>query len=193
MNLEYIKKLREETGESLIACKQALEDAGDDFFHALEILKEKLTSRPDKKKERVCAQGLIGTYIHSNGQVGSLVEVRCETDFVSNTDEFKQLIHDLAMQIVALNPIYLAPQDIPEKILECQRAIYLEELQDSKKPAEMMEKIIAGKLDKYYSEVCLLNQWCIKDDKAKVQDLIATLAKKVGERVEVIKFVRFSI
>ncbi len=194
MNLEYIKRLREETGENLINCKKALEKAENDFFHALEILRESAQTKSEKTDtEKHCSQGVIGTYVHSNGKIAALVEVRCETDFVANTNEFKQLAHDLAMQVVATNPTYLAPTDISEKELNTQKAIYMEELVKLNKPQDVIDKVIAGKLDKYYSEICLFNQWYIKDDKIKIQDLINGVAKKVGEKIEVVKFARFAI
>jgi elongation factor Ts len=188
-----VQKLREETQAPVMECKRALEEANGDFNKAKEILKKKGELRALKKQEGETKAGIIEGYIHSNNQVGVLVELRAQTDFVSKNKEFKELAHDLAMHIAALNPKYLSKEDIEEEEIEKRKNEYLKEFEGSNKPKEILEKIIQGKLEKDFEELCLMNQTFIKDETKKISDLIKEATAKFGEKVEIKRFVRFEI
>jgi len=188
-----VQKLREETQAPVMECKRALEEANGDFNKAKEILKKKGELRALKKQEGETKAGIIEGYIHSNNQVGVLVELRAQTDFVSKNKEFKELAHDLAMHIAALNPKYLSKEDIKEEEIEKRKNEYLKEFEGSNKPKEILEKIIQGKLEKDFEELCLMNQTFIKDETKKISDLIKEATAKFGEKVEIKRFVRFEI
>lgn len=192
-NIEEVKKLREETQAPIMECKKALEEANGDYEKAKLILKKKGEARALKKQEGETTAGIIEGYIHSNGRVGVLIELRSQTDFVSRNMEFKQLAHDLAMHIAAMNPIYVSPADIPEEELNKKKKEYLKEFENSNKPKEVLEKIIQGKLEKDFEELCLLNQNFIKDETKKVGDLIKEVTAKFGEKIEIKRFVRFEV
>ena len=172
-------------------CKRALEEANGDMEKAIEILKKKGMAKAEKKATRVAKEGLIGSYVHMGGKIGVLVEVNCETDFVARTDEFKQLVKDIAMQIAAMRPLYVSPEEIPEEVLEREKAIYRE--QAAGKPQHVVERIVEGKLKKFYEEVCLLEQPFIRDDSKKIKDLIKEAIAKLGENIKVSRFVRFEV
>ncbi|HOK17611.1 MAG TPA: elongation factor Ts [Candidatus Paceibacterota bacterium] len=193
ITIEDIQKLREETQAPIMECKKALEEAKGDFNKAKEILKKKGELRAIKKQTGETLAGIIDGYIHSNGQVAALVELRAETDFVSRNADFKQLAHDLAMHIVAMNPVYLSQENIPNEELEKKREEYLKEFENEKKPKEILEKIIKGKLDKDFGELCLMNQIFIKDETKKISDLIKEATAKFGEKIEIKRFIRFAI
>ena len=186
-----VKELREKTGAGIMDCKRALEEANGDMEKAIEILKKKGIAKAEKKASRVAKEGLIGSYVHMGGKIGVLVEVNCETDFVARTDEFKQLVKDIAMQIAAMKPLYVSPEDIPEEVLEKEKAIYRE--QAAGKPEHVVERIVEGKLKKFYEEVCLLEQPFIRDDSKKIRDLIQEAIAKLGENIKVSRFVRFEV
>jgi len=188
-----VQKLREETQAPVMECKRALEEANGDFNKAKEILKKKGELRALKKQEGETKAGIIEGYIHSNNQVGVLVELRAQTDFVSKNKEFKELAHDLAMHIAALNPKYLSKEDIEEEEIEKRKNEYLKEFEGSNKPKEILEKIVQGKLEKDFEELCLMNQTFIKDETKKISDLIKEATAKFGEKVEIKRFVRFEI
>ena len=190
---EHVKELRERTGIGMMECKTALEESAGDLDKAIEILRKKGYARAKDKAERAAHEGLIGSYIHMTGKIGVLVEVNCETDFVARNDEFKELAKNIAMHIAAANPKYVAPADIPAEVLEQERAIVREQFKDSKKPAEIVAKIVEGKLSKFYEEVCLLEQPFIKDDKIKIKDLVTQFIAKFKENTKVSRFVRFEI
>ncbi len=193
ITIEDIQKLREETQAPIMECKKALEEAKGDFNKAKEILKKKGELRAIKKQTGETLAGIIDGYIHSNGQVAALVELRAETDFVSRNADFKQLAHDLAMHIAAMNPLYLSQENIPDEELEKKREEYLKEFENEKKPKEILEKIIKGKLDKDFGELCLMNQIFIKDETKKISDLIKEATAKFGEKIEIKRFIRFAI
>ncbi len=193
ITIEDIQKLREETQAPIMECKKALEEAKGDFNKAKEILKKKGELRAIKKQEGETSAGIIDGYIHSNGQVAALVELRAETDFVSRSADFKQLAHDLAMHIAAMNPVYLSSNDIPKEELEKKKEDYLKEFENEKKPKEILEKIIQGKLTKDFEELCLMNQTFIKDETKKISDLIKEATAKFGEKIEIKRFIRFEI
>jgi len=190
---EIIKQLREETGAAVLNCKKALEQTKGDVNKAIEILRKEGQKIVDKKSSRATREGLIGSYVHGNGKTAALVEVNCETDFVARNEEFKNLVHNLAMQIVAANPKYLNPEEIPAEVLEKEKEIYREQLLKEGKPEKMLDKIMEGKLQKYYQETCLMKQLFIKDDKLTIENLVKQAITKLGENIQVKKFVRFSL
>ncbi|HQO27713.1 MAG TPA: translation elongation factor Ts [Candidatus Pacearchaeota archaeon] len=193
MSIDQIKKLRAETGISISECKEALDSAQGDLEKAKEFLKKKGREIAANKSAREAHQGIIESYIHANGKVGVLIELRCESDFVAKSEQFQELARELAMQIAAMSPLYVRAEDIPEAVVEKEKEIYQEQMKGSNKPAEIAEKIIAGKLEKWYSEVVLLHQKWIKDDSRTVKDLINGLVSKLGENIEVAQFTRFEI
>ncbi|MBU1165134.1 translation elongation factor Ts [Patescibacteria group bacterium] len=187
-------KLREQTGAGMVDCKKALEEANGDTQKALEILRKKGAVKASKKlAEREACEGLVGSYIHVNGKVGVLVEVACETDFVAKNSDFKELVHDIAMQIAAESPEYLVPEEVPKKVIAKEKEIYAEQLKREGKPENVIDKIMAGKIEKFYTEICLLKQPFIKDDKTTIEELVQAKIAKLGEKIEVRRFVRFQI
>lgn len=190
---QTIIKLREMTGAGMMDCKKALEEAGDDLEKAVDVLRKKGEIKAAKKGERSTGEGLVYSYIHSTGKAGALVQVLCETDFVARNEEFKKFVHDIAMQVTAMNPLYLSKEDIPAEVVEKEKEIYTEEIVGSGKPQEVIDKIIEGKLNKFYSEVCLLNQAFFKDEDITIEDLVTQKIAKMGENIKIERFARFSI
>jgi elongation factor Ts len=188
-----IKDLREATAAGVLDCKKALEASGGDVERAKAYLLEKGIAAAAKKADREVKEGLIEAYVHAGSRVGALIELDCETDFVARTEEFRALAHDLAMQVVAANPLYLAPEDIPPHVLEEETKDYRAQARDAGKPEHIIEKVVEGKLQKYYQEVCLMKQSFIKDDELTVQDIIARMIAKVGENIVVRRFARFEL
>jgi len=193
LDMELVKKLREQTGISILECKKAIEEAKGDLTQAAEILRKKGFEKAKAKSSRATNQGAVGSYIHMKGKIGVLVEVGCETDFVAKNEDFLQLIKDIAMQIAALNPRFISEKDIPAEILEKEKEIYREQLKSSGKPANIVEKIVEGKLSKYYAEACLVHQNFFKDDKMTIEKLIAEKIHKTGENIVVKRFVRYQV
>ncbi|MEK7130673.1 MAG: translation elongation factor Ts [Patescibacteria group bacterium] len=193
IDINLIKRLRDMTGAGVADVKEALEEAKGDIEKAKDVLRLKGQKSAAKRTERSASQGLIGSYVHSNGKIGVLVEVNCETDFVARTADFQELVHNIALQIAAAAPEYVKSEDIPSEIIAKEKSICAEELAKEKKPEAIKEKIIEGKLQKFYSSVCLINQMFIKDDKKKIQDLITETIAKTGENIQVKRFVRFSM
>jgi len=193
MDLVLIKKLREKTGAGFQDCQRALEEANNCFETAIEILRKRGQKIAADKSERITKNGVIGVYLHSNERVAAMVELACETDFVARNKEFKELAHNLAMQIVAMKPSYIKPEDIPQEVLDKEKEIYQGEVAKEKKPPQVLEKIIAGKLEKFYENVCLLKQLFIKDQNVKIEDLIKAKIAKLGENIQVKRFVRYEI
>ena len=192
-SIEKLKQLREETGISMMECKKALEEANDDIEKAKEILREKGKEMIKDKGSRKTAQGLISSYIHPGGKTGVLLELHCETDFVAKGKDFSDLAHELCLQIAAAKPLYVKEEDVPEEEIEKEKEIYKKQFEDSGKPAEVVEKIMDGKLSKYKAEISLLSQEWIKDPKKKVSDLVSEYISKTGENIEVYRFARFEI
>ncbi|NIO71502.1 MAG: translation elongation factor Ts [Anaerolineae bacterium] len=188
-----VKELREETGAGVLDCKNALQETDGDFDKAVEYLRQKGLAAAAKRADRVANEGTIGSYVHAGSRVAALVEVNCETDFVAKTDDFLALAHDLAMQVVAAKPKYLLPEDIPAEVIEAEKETYRAQMEDSGKPEHVIDKIIEGKLQKYYQEVCLMQQPFIKDEGLTVQDLVTQVAAKLGENIVVRRFVRFEL
>ncbi|MEW5694040.1 MAG: translation elongation factor Ts [Candidatus Hydrogenedentota bacterium] len=188
-----VKKLREKTGAGMMDCKNALGEANGDIEKATEILRKKGLMDVAKRAGRITKQGIIEAYIHSNRKMGVLIEMDCETDFVARTDEFRALAHNLAMQVAATNPLYISRENIEEEVLQKEREIYKEQLKNSNKPEKVIEKIIEGKMEKFYQDMVLLEGQYIKDENKKVKDIVASVASKLGENIVVKRFVRFAI
>jgi len=193
MDIEIVKKLREVTNASVIECKNALEESKGDMQKAAEILKRKGKSIADKKNTRETKFGIIEAYVHGNGRVGVLLDLRCETDFVAKNDLFKELAHEISLQIAAMAPQYVSASDIPERMISEEKEAYRNELKDSGKPEDIVEQIIDGKLKKRYAEICLLSQPCIKDSEQTVDGLIRDYIAKIGENIQVARFARFEV
>lgn len=190
---EQIKKLRDMTGISMMQCKKALEDSNGDIEGALGYLKKKGVEVASKKSERTLGAGIVQSYVHSNGSVGSLIELYCETDFVARNEEFKALAYDIAMHITASNPVYLSTDKISEDVKKETRDMFAKEVSDMNKPEEIKEKILQGKIDSYLAERTLLSQPFVKNPDETVEALINNRIQKFGEKIEVGKFVRFSL
>jgi elongation factor Ts len=190
---QQVKELRQETGAGVLDCKEALEVSNGDFEKAVAYLREKGAAAAAKRAERETDEGLIGSYIHAGSKVGAMIEVNCETDFVAMTDEFQTLAHDLAMQVVAAKPLYLTPADVPADVVEKEKEGIRAEMQDSGKPENIVERIVEGKLKKFYEETCLMEQPFIKDTALTVGELVQEKNAKLGENVIVRRFVRFEI
>ncbi|HLC42508.1 MAG TPA: translation elongation factor Ts [Methylomirabilota bacterium] len=190
-----VKELREQTGAGVMDCKAALEASSGDLAKAIEFLRKKGLADVQKKAHREAREGLVGSYIHAGGKIGVLVEVNCETDFVARTDGFNVLVKDLCMQVAAANPIYVSREDVLADVVEREREIYRQQMASQKKPPQVVEKIVEGKLEKFFSESCLLDQPFIKDasGKTKVQDLVVQASAQMGERVVVRRFARFVV
>lgn len=190
---DLIRKLRNKTGAGVMDCKQALLEAGGDIQKAQDILREKGSVIAIKRSVRETQEGLVSSYVHSGSKLGVLLEVNCETDFVAKTNEFSQLVKELAMQIAAMDPLWIKPEDVPKEVIEKEKEIYKKQAQESGKPEKVIEKIAQGRLEKYFTQVCLLEQPYIKDPKLKVKDLITESVTKLGENIKVGRFTRFKV
>lgn len=188
---EDIKKLRKKTGAGIMDCKKALKESNGDFEKAIVWLRQKGLSSLAEKADREAKEGLIESYIHTGGKVGVLLEVNCETDFVARNDEFKEFVHDLAMQIAAQAPLYISREKVPREIIEKQKGIFLEQLKEQDKPEHVMDKIIDGKLEKYFQQVCLLEQPFIKNPDITIKDYLGEVATKLGENIIIRRYVRY--
>jgi elongation factor Ts len=188
-----VKELREITGVGMMDCKSALIEANGDMDRAVEILREKGLAAAAKKAGRVASQGIVDAYIHGGGRIGVLVEVNCETDFVANTAEFRSFVHDIAMQIAAANPQYVAKEDVPADVLEKEKEILRQQAINEGKPENILDKIIEGRIDKFYKEVCLLEQPFIRDTDRAVKDLVMEQITKFGENINIRRFTRYEM
>ena len=193
INASLVKELREKSGAGVMNCKKALAESGGDMEKAVDYLRQKGLAAAAKKMGRTAAEGLVGTYIHAGGKIGVLVELNCETDFVARTAEFQALLKDVAMQVAAVNPRYVRSEEVPQEELEREREIYRRQALDSGKPEKVVDKIVEGKIDRFYSEVCLLEQPFIKDPDRKVGELIQEAIAKLNENVQVRRFARYHI
>lgn len=189
MTHDLIKELREQTGAGMMEIKHALTEAGNDKDKAIDILRKKGALKAGKKADRVANEGMVEAYIHPGSRVGALVEVNCETDFVARTQDFKNLAKDLALHIAAANPLYVDIADVPSEVLEKEKEIYKEQVKG--KPEDVVNKILEGKIAKYYEEACLMEQPFVKNPEQKVKDLLAQAVAKMGEKVVVKRFARF--
>jgi elongation factor Ts len=190
-----VMELREKTGAGVMDCKAALQASSGNLEAAVEYLRKKGLADAKKREHRDAKDGVVHAYIHPGSKLGVLIEVDCETDFVAKTDAFQDLVRDLAMQVAATNPVYVAREDVPATVLEKEREIYRGQMADQKKPAQVLDKIVEGKLEKWFAEQCLLEQPFIKDTsgKTKVKDLVDLTNSRTGERVVVKRFARFQI
>lgn len=193
MSKDLIKELRELTGAGMGDIKQALDEAGSDKEKAVEILRKKGALKLGKKAERAAKEGLVESYIHAGGRVGVLLELNCETDFVARTDDFKSLAKELALHVAAANPLFVNSTDVPEEVLEKEKEIYKEQAKESGKPENVIEKMLEGKIQKYYEEACLMEQPYVKNPDIKIKQFIADAVAKMGENVVVKRFARFVI
>lgn len=188
-----IQQLREQTGAGILDAKKALEEAGNDYEKAVEVLRKQGQKVAAKKQDRKAAEGIVESYIHGEGRIGVLVKLNCETDFVARTDSFKQLAKQLGMHIAAYNPTYISRDNVPAEVIAKEKDVYKEVLAKEGKPENVLEKIMEGKLDKFYSEVCLLEQEFVMDDKKSVQDIITEKIAELGENIQVADFSRISL
>jgi elongation factor Ts len=188
-----VRDLREKTGAGMMDCKKALAESGGNFEKAVDYLRQKGLATAAKRAGRVASEGRIGSYIHAGAKIGVLVEVNCETDFVAKTDDFQNFAKDLAMQIAASNPFFVRREEVPPEALEKEREIYRIQAREAGKPEKVIDKIVDGKLEKYYGEVCLLEQVFVKDTDIKIQDLLNGLIGKLGEKIEIRRFARFQV
>jgi elongation factor Ts len=192
-NVTLVKELRERTGAGIVDCQKALTETGGDLEKAITFLREKGLAAAAKRAGRAAAQGMVGSYIHGGGKIGVLVEVDCETDFVARTDEFQRLVKDIAMQVAAANPRYVRRDEVSDFEKEKERAIYRTQTEQSGKPAAVIERIVEGKLEKFFSEVCLLEQPFIRDPSKTIEQLVKESVAKTGENIIIRRFARFQI
>ena len=188
-----VKELRERTGAGMMDCKKALSATDGDLEKAIDFLREKGLAAAAKKAGRVAAEGLVEAYIHGGGRIGVLVEVNCETDFVAKTDAFKELVKDIAMHIAATNPSYLKREEVPTAELEHEQAVLAEQARNEGKPEKIIEKMVAGRIEKYYKEVCLMEQPFVKDPDKTISDLITESIAKIGENISIRRFTRYQL
>ncbi|MDT8367715.1 MAG: translation elongation factor Ts [Longimicrobiales bacterium] len=188
-----VKELRDRTGAGMMDCKKALEETDGAMESAIDLLRSRGAAKAAKREDKSALEGAIGTYVHHSGKVGVMVEVNCETDFVAKTDDFQGLARDLAMHIAAARPISVSVDAIPAEEIERERAVYAAQVETEGKPEKIREKIVEGKLAKWFKEVALLEQGFVKDPDQKISDLITTVSAKTGEKIEVARFARFSI
>lgn len=193
INAQMVKELRERTGAGMMDCKAALAEANGDMEKAIEILRKKGLAKAAKKAGRETKEGLIISYVHHNGKIGVLLELNCETDFVARTDEFKELGNKIAMHIAAMAPRWVKREDVPADVIEKEKEIYREQLKDSGKPAQVIEKIIEGKLESFYQDNCLLEQKYALDQTTTIKDMIQQAIAKIGENIQVSRFVRMQV
>ena len=192
-SMALLKEVRERTGAGVVDCKKALNESGGDIDKAITFLREKGLAAAAKRAGRAAAQGIVGSYIHAGGKIGVLVEVNCETDFVARTEEFQQLVKDLGMQIAAAQPRYVRRDDIPAEEVEKERAIYRTQTLAEGKPEKVIDRIVDGRLEKYYGENCLLEQSFIRDTAKTVEQLVKEMVARTGENIIVRRFSRFQI
>jgi len=190
---DQVKQLRERTGAGMMECKKALTEAAGDFDRAVDALRKSGIAKAEKRAERAASEGLVESYIHPGNRVGVLIEVNCETDFVARTAEFQQLVRDLAMQAAAAGAEFVRREEVPAERVERERGIFAGQLEGQGKPAAIVDKIVTGKIDKFYSEICLLEQAFIKDDAKTVGDLVKEASSRTGENIVVRRFSRFRL
>lgn len=190
---EMVKDLRERTGAGMLDCKKALEETGGEIDRAIEVLRTRGLAAAAKKAGRIAAEGAVGSYIHAGGKIGVLVEVNCETDFVARTDEFQELVRDVAMHIAAADPRFVAREEVTEEDLATERRIYREQALEQGKPEAVVDRIVEGKVGKFYAEAVLLEQPFVKDPDKTIQQLLAEKIAKIGENIRVRRFSRFRL
>jgi elongation factor Ts len=188
-----VKELREKTGAGMMDCKKALAECRGDLTKAVDYLRQKGLAAAAKKASRTATDGAVGAYVHPGGKIGVLVELNCETDFVARTAEFQNLLKDIAMQVAAANPRYIRPEEVPSGDLQKEREIYRQQALETGKPEKVIEKIVDGKIDRFYSEVCLLEQAFIKNPDRKVADILTEAMARLGENIQVKRFSRYQL
>jgi len=193
ISIELVKDLRQRTGAGVIDCKAALQEAQGNMEGAIDCLRRKGLATAAKKAGRIATDGLVSSYIHAGGKMGVLVEINCETDFVAKTEDFQTFVKNIAMQIAAANPQYIRREEIPEEALERERTIYRTQAQDSGKPQKVIDKIVEGKMERFYSEVCLLEQTYVRDSDLTIKELLDAMIAKIGENVTIRRFARFQL
>jgi len=193
ISAQDVKKLRDSTGASMMQCKKALEESNGNPEEAIKIMQKNGSKIADKKCDRDTSEGMIGSYIHTNGKAGVLVEINCETDFVARGDEFKEFAHDIAMHILAMNPQFISVDEIDKNLIEAKRAEIIEETKDQNKPADIMEKIIEGKVKKHFDEISLLTQSFVKNPDITIGQLLTEKIAKFGENVKIKRFVKLEL
>ncbi len=193
INAALVKKLRDLTGAGMMECKAALTEANGNIEEATTILRKRGLASATKKAGRTTKEGLVGSYIHMGGKIGVLVEVNCESDFVARTDDFQSLARELAMHVAAANPQYVRREDVPPDVLDRERAVYRGQMEGQKKPEEVLNKIVEGKLNSFYEQVCLLDQPSIRDPKITIGQIITAAIAKMGENISVPRFVRYKL
>jgi elongation factor Ts len=188
-----VKELRDKTGAGMMDCKAALEESGGDLENAIDLLRKKGLAQAAKRAGRVAKDGIIGHYVHLGGKVAVLVEVNCETDFVARTPDFQTLAKEIAMHIAAASPMYVKREDVPAEVLDKEREIYRAQFAGSGKPANVIDKIVDGKLESFYAQVCLLDQPSVRDPNVTIKQMVAAATAKTGENVTITRFVRFKL
>ena len=188
-----VKELRTRTGVGMMDCKKALTEANGDMEKAVDILREKGLSMAAKKAGRIAAEGIVGSYIHGNGRIGVLVEVNCETDFVAQTEGFHALVKDIAMQIAAANPLYVSREEVPADVISHEKEVYRQEALNEGKPEKIVDRMVEGRIEKYFKEVCLLDQPFIKDGDKTINDVVLEATVKMGEKVSIRRFTRYQL
>lgn len=193
IDMKLIQDLRNATGLGMMDCKKALEEANGDIEQAIELLRKRGAAIAAKRSDKDTAEGIIHAYIHPGSRIGVLIELNCETDFVARNENIVQFAQDLCLQITALKPLYLSPADVDAKFLEHEKEIFAAQLKDSGKPEKIVDQIVEGKLNKLYTEICLLKQAFIKDDQKTVEEVLQSLIAKTGENIKIKRFVRYEI
>jgi elongation factor Ts len=193
ISVELVKDLRQRTGAGVIDCRTALQEAKGNVEAAIDYLRRKGLATAAKKAGRIATDGLVSSYIHAGGKMGVLVEINCETDFVAKTEDFQTFVKNIAMHIAATNPQYIRREEIPGEVLERERTIYRTQAQEAEKPQKVIDKIVEGKMERYYSEVCLLEQTYVRDSDLTIKELLDAMIAKVGENISIRRFARFQL
>jgi elongation factor Ts len=193
ISVELVKDLRQRTGAGVIDCRTALQEAKGNMEAAIDYLRRKGLATAAKKAGRIATEGLVSSYIHAGGKMGVLVEINCETDFVAKTEDFQTFVKNIAMHIAAANPQYIRREEIPGEILEREKTIYRTQAQESGKPEKVIDKIVEGKMERYYSEVCLLEQTYVRDSDLTIKELADAMVAKIGENISIRRFARFQL
>lgn len=193
ISVELVKDLRQRTGAGIVDCKVALQESKGDIEGAIDYLRRKGLATAAKKAGRIATEGLISSYIHAGGKMGVLVEVNCETDFVAKTEDFQTLVKNIAMHIAAANPQYIRREEVPLEVLEKEKEIYRTQALEAGKPPKVVEKIVEGKMERFFSEVCLLEQTYIKDSDLTIKELVDSMVAKLGENITIRRFARFQL
>lgn len=193
VSVALVKELRERTGAGMMDCKKALTECNGDMDKAIDFLREKGLAAAAKKESRIAAEGLVESYIHGGGRIGVLVEVNCETDFVARGEEFKQFVKDIAMQIAAAKPLYINKEDVPADVVEHEKQILKAQALNEGKPEKIVDKMVEGRVEKFYKEVCLMEQPFIKDPDMEVKDLVLQKTAKIGEKISIRRFARYEL